>query len=103
MAIHIHIHNHFPNESEVMKKLNFIIKNQKIMADELTTLQTLVSDLQVSIDTKQAAIASAIAAFEQTIADLTAQLGTGASPAQLQAIIDSITLAKTDLESTPTV
>ena len=71
------------------------------MADELATLTTAVADLQTSLDTKQAAIADAIAAFEKTIADLTAQLGTGATPAQLQTIIDSVTSAKTDLESTP--
>lgn len=92
-----HLHLHYNDE-----KLDLIIHKLSKMADELTTLQTLVTDLQTSIDTKQAAIAAAIAAFEQTIADLQAQLGQGATPAQLQAIIDSVTAAKTDLESTPT-
>jgi prefoldin subunit 5 len=84
------------------KKLDLIIKKLNIMAGELTALQQTVTDLKVSIDTKQAAIEAAITAFNQTIADLTAQLANGATPAQLQAVIDDLNIAKADLESTPT-
>ena len=98
-------HNHYfhmKHESQILQQLSLILKNQKNMADELATLTTAVADLQISLDSKQLAISDAIAAFEKTIADLTAQLGTGATPAQLQTIIDSVNSAKTDLESTPT-
>lgn len=93
---------HSKYEGEIFKQLSLILKNQKKMADELATLTTLVADLQTSLDTKQAAIAEAIAAFEKTIADLTAQSSTGgATAAQLQTVIDSLTASKADLESTP--
>jgi peptidoglycan hydrolase CwlO-like protein len=83
-------------------KLNSIIKKLNVIMGKVEDLQQVVSDLQTSLDAKQEAIAAAIAAFEQTIADLTAQLATGATADQLQAIIDSVTAAKTDLEGTPT-
>lgn len=69
---------------------------------KIDDLNALVADLQASVDTKQASLAAAIAAFEQTIADLQALLATGATEAQLQTVIDSVTAAKTDLEATPT-
>ena len=105
MAFVINHHHYFhcENETDILKQLSLILKNQKNMADELATLTTAVADLQNSLDTKQLAISEAIAAFEKTIADLTAQLATGATAAQLQTIIDSVTAAKSDLESTPTV
>ena len=99
--INHHHYFHFENDGEIFKQLSLILKKQTNMADELATLTTAVADLQTSLDTKQAAIAEAIAAFEKTIADLTAKLSGGATPAQLQAIINSVTAAKTDLESTP--
>ena len=103
MAFIINHHHYFhcENETDILKQLSLIFKNQEKMADELATLTTAVADLQTSLDTKQADIAAAIAAFEKTIADLTAQLSGGATPAQLQTIIDSVTAAKADLESTP--
>lgn len=104
MTITINHHHYFhsDDEGQILKQLSIITLKLNNMADELATLNQLVTDLQTSVDTKQAAIASAIAAFEQTIADLTAQLAGGATPAQLQTIIDNVTAAKTDLESTPT-
>jgi hypothetical protein len=96
-------YHHHSHELQEIKKLLLSnnLKLNKIMA-KIDDLNQLVSDLQISVDTKQAAIAAAIAAFEQTIADLTAQLGTGVTDAQLQAVIDNLTAAKTDLEATPT-
>ena len=103
-TINHHHYYHFNNEGEILKQLSLIFKNQQNMANELETLTALVADLQTSLDVKQAAIASALAAFEKTIADLTAQLSTGgATAAQLQTIIDSVTASKVDLESTPLV
>lgn len=53
-------------------------------------------------DAKQQQIADAIAAFEKTIADLTAQINSGAAtPEQLQTVVDNLNAAKTDLEATP--
>jgi septal ring factor EnvC (AmiA/AmiB activator) len=67
----------------------------------ISDLNDKVDALQVSLDAKQAQIAAAIAAFEQTIADLTAQLSTGATAEQIQDVITKLDAAKTDLESTP--
>lgn len=82
--------------------LLLILNKQNKMATKLEELEQLAIDLQASVDAKQAQLATAIAAFEQTIADLTAQIGNGgANDAALQSIIDKVTSAKSDLEATP--
>jgi peptidoglycan hydrolase CwlO-like protein len=84
--------------------LSYIINVLGGLVAKIDDLNTKVDELQASLDTKQAQIAAAIAAFEQTIADLTAQLGTGgATDSQLQAVIDKLDAAKADLEATPDV
>lgn len=83
------------NISANTKQLNFIIKqNQTIMA-KIDELVQAVQDLQTSVDTTQAAIAAAITALE-------AQVAEGATPEQLQGVIDSLKAVQTDVESTPT-
>lgn len=70
-------------------------QNHTIMAT-LAELQQAVTDLQASIDAKQAAIA-------QAIADLEAKIAEGAAtPEELQGIVDSLKAAKDDIDSTPT-
>jgi len=110
------IHNHNEGIIEVgmvlqkilheIEKINsnqsIIIQNQNKIMAKIDELNQTVVDLQATVDSKQAQIAAAIAAFEQTIADLTAQLGTGVTDAQLQSVIDNLSAAKSDLESTPT-
>lgn len=68
---------------------------------KIDELVQAVADLQITVDTKQAQIAAAIATFEQTIADLTALIGNAPTDAQLQSVIDTVAVAKADLEATP--
>jgi len=78
--------------------LILIFKNQKQMATKLEELQQVVTDLQTSVDEKQAAIAAAIQALKDQIA-----AGAGAATeADLQAIIDSLQATDADIDSTPT-
>ena len=73
---------------------NYSSKKQlkKIMAKIDEVLQA-VSDLQAQVNTTQDAITAAIAALNDQIAN-------GATPAQLQAVIDGLTAVKTDVAGT---
>jgi len=95
-------HHHDHELQEIKIALTLLIKQNKKIMSKIDELNQTVTDLQTSVDAKQEQIAAAIAAFEQTIADLTAQIGTGVTDAQLQTVIDNLTAAKTDLEATPT-
>lgn len=67
----------------------------------VTELSASVTSLQADLDTKQQAIADAIAALEQTIADLQGQLNQGgATAAQLQVLLDQVSAIKTNLAAT---
>ena len=97
-----HLHAHLLMMTEQMNKdseqLSHILNKQNKIMATLTELQQAVSDLQTSVDTKQAAIA-------QAIADLEAQITAGggaASEAELQAVVDSLKATQTDVEGTPT-
>jgi uncharacterized membrane-anchored protein YhcB (DUF1043 family) len=108
-------------QDEILKQLSLISKqNIKIMAliDDLkaqnTALSTKVDEMQATIDAEQNDIAALLAINAQVVTDLTAQnealtqqLAAGATPAQLQEVIDSnnaiitkIDAAKADIEST---
>lgn len=105
------------------EKLNQILQNQtQLMAliDDLKTqvsgLQTQVTDLQATIDAEQAQIQQLLDTNAQVVTDLNTQIATlqaqvaaGATPAQLQEVINSLTTvtdtlatSKTDLEGTVT-
>lgn len=111
--------NEDPAEGENI--LNQILQNQiQIMAliDDLklkvTDLETKVADLQTSVDNEQAQIAELLATNAQVITDLNTQIATlqaqvaaGATPEQIQELINGITTiignldtTKTDLEGT---
>lgn len=72
------------------------IKIKSIMAT-IEEVQQALTDLQTSIDAKQQAIADAIAALEAQIA-----AGQGATPEQLQGLLDGLKSAQGDVDSTPT-
>ena len=79
--------------------LQTIIKKQNKTMATLAELQQAVSDLQASVDTKQEAIAQAIAALEATIANFPVA---AATEADLQAIVDGLKVVRDDVDSTPT-
>lgn len=91
-------YDHIKKELHSLRETLFI-NNQKldlIMAT-FAEVQQALTDLQASIDTKQAAIA-------QAIADLEAKIAAGAAtPEELQTIVDGLKAAKDDVDSTPTV
>lgn len=66
----------------------------------ITELQTLVEELQASLDAEQTQVVEAITALETTIANLQALVAEGGTQEQRQAIFDALTAIKTDLEST---
>ncbi len=63
-------------------------------------LNAKVDALQASLDNEQAQVANAINALNETVAGLQAQLADGATPEQVQALIDKIGAITTDLEGT---
>lgn len=108
-----------PGENENI--LNKILQNQiTIMAaiDELkekvTGLETQVTDLQTTVNAEQEAIAALLASNAQVVTDLNTQIATlqaqvaaGASPEQIQEVINgiatissNITTTKEDIEGT---
>lgn len=120
MDIIYHIYNNGLSDKQFEELKEILIHNkhqiQSIMATvaeiqaQADALASQVTDLQTSVDTVQAAIAAAVAAFEQQIEDLKAQIAAGGTdPAALQAIADKLTVAKdalaaakADLDATPT-
>jgi uncharacterized protein YlxW (UPF0749 family) len=97
-----HLHEHIVNiENQVLKLGSELIlikkQNKKIMAT-LAELQQAVADLQTSVDTKQQAIADAIKALEDQIANNSGTI----TEADLQPIVDSLKATQADVDSTPT-
>jgi predicted nucleic acid-binding Zn-ribbon protein len=91
--------NHVLDE-ETKKLLVKIHKNQKKIMANVQELTDLVDGLQVSVDALQEKVTTTITALDATIADLTDQLANGATPAQVQALVDKLTATKADLEAT---
>lgn len=94
-------------DEETKNDIRDIKKTQeKIMAtvQELTELvqglEVTVGELQVSTDTLQEKITNAIATLNATIVDLTSQLANGATPAEVSALVDTLTTMKNNLEVT---
>ena len=75
--------------------IHLLIKQNKQIMAKIDEVQQAVADLQAVVDAKQQAIAEAIAALE-------AQLADGATPEQLQGVIDSLKAVSDDVDSTPT-
>lgn len=87
-------------DEETKKLIIGIAKTQKKIMASVQELTDLVDGLQVSVDALQAQVATTITALDATIADLQDQLANGATPAQVQALVDKLTATKADLEST---
>lgn len=73
----------------------------------LAEIQALLTETQNSLDNEQQAVAdlnaqkdATIATLNQTIIDLQAIIDQGGDPVALQAVFDSLTSLKADLEST---
>lgn len=121
--IHIHLHTHPDHATEsvlaqILKAVNINtdkLNSIKMTVEELSALAdtqaTQIADLQTSADATQQKVADAVKAFEDSIADLKAQIAnlpTGPDSEALQAIADKFTAnnaalaaLKADLESTP--
>lgn len=81
--------------------LHLFNRQERIMAT-LQELTDKLDALQVALDNEQAQVKAALDAQAALIAELQAQVNDGATPAQLQAIIDRISSIQTDLEGTIT-
>jgi hypothetical protein len=73
----------------------------------LAELKAKVDELQVALDVEQQQVAdllgakdAAIAALDTIITDLQALVAAGGTEAERHAILDALTLAKSDLEAT---
>ena len=70
------------------------------MSEKLDALNAKVDELQVTVDAVQAKIEARLLADAAIIADLQSQIANGATPEQLQAVVDKIEAANVDLAAT---
>ena len=63
-------------------------------------LEEKIGALQTSVDTFQEVAISKVAELNAVITDLQGQIANGATPEQLQTLLDKITVVKDDLEAT---
>lgn len=66
----------------------------------LAEVSAKVDELQTALDAEQVQIADAIAALQTTVTDLTAQVVSGGTEADRQAVVDKISAVITDLQAT---
>jgi chromosome segregation ATPase len=113
IKIEYHYHNHV-DTAEILSLLNIIkLQNHKLMAliDDLKTqvadLKHQTTDLQASVDAEQAQIQALLDSNAQVVTDLNTQIATlqaqvaaGATPEQLQVVIDGLTSVKDSISTT---
>lgn len=75
-------------------------RNQERIMSKLDELKAAADALQASLDAEQEQMLAALASLQATIDTLNAQLADGATPEQLQEIIDKLNATKSDLEAT---
>jgi hypothetical protein len=92
---------------EVLSKLNLIIFNQTKTMALIDDLKAQLATLQTSVDAEQAQIQAlldastvTVEALKAQIAILEEQLASGATPAQIQEVIDALKVIQADIEST---
>lgn len=87
-------------DAETKKMLVEIHKNTKKIMALVEQLEEKIGALQTSVDTFQEVAISKVAELNAVITDLQGQIANGATPEQLQTLLDKITVVKDDLEAT---
>lgn len=100
MELHIHLHHHGLERLE--NKINrLIILTKKTMATLEEVTQKL-AELQTAVDNEQQEIANALALLQDEVQRLTDIIaaGVGATPEQLQTVVDTINVIISDVKAT---
>jgi hypothetical protein len=97
----IHIHQTV-DVNQVEKKLDRIIKQNTELMATIQELNQKVADLQAAVDTEQQEVSNALAALQAEVQRLTDIInsGTGATPEQLQTVVDNINGIIEDVKTT---
>lgn len=99
IELHFHVKDAGDNE-QILKLLQTTHQKLNTIMATLQEVSAKVDELQTALDVEQEQIQAALATLQSAVDDLTAQLADGGTPEERQAVLDKVTSAIADLEST---
>lgn len=82
------------------ERLERILHNTECIMADIQSLQNKVDELQAAVDADQAADAQVVADLQAEVDRLKGELANGATPEQIQAIVDRLETIKNDVAGT---
>lgn len=97
----VNVNLNMARDPEIMQLLNQIIKQNTTTMATIQELNAKVTELQAAVDTEQQEIADALAALQTEVQRLTDIIaaGSGATPEELQSVVDNINTVIADVQT----